>query len=201
MKKFLSLSWPYLLCAAIFFLILSGIDSSCSSRRLKKENEQLREELARQQAYVPLKRDTIRDTVAVVTQQVVEVEKVKNVLTAEEKALLKDLQVKVSEIETMQKTAMESAGQVHLAPDTATSGGIGDSVAVLGYRDEWCNFKYNTLTDDLTFHMKDSLVAVVRRQYKHHFLWWRWKVKGYELKLVNFNPYSTIHYNTFIQVE
>ena len=119
-------------------------------------------------------------------------------LTADEKALLKDLQVKVSEIESMQKTAMESAGQVHLAPDS-TKGGSGDSVALLGYRDEWIDFQFNPITDNLHFRTRDSIVAVVKRQYKHRFLWWRWKVKGYEVKLVNFNPYSTIHYNTFIQ--
>ena len=40
---------------------------------LRKENERLREELARAQQYVPLHRDTIRDTVEVVAQKVVEV--------------------------------------------------------------------------------------------------------------------------------
>ena len=196
--RWLKVLWPYLLSILGIVMVALVIFDSCEGRKLKRENEQLREELARQQQYVPLQRDTIRDTVEVVTQQVVEVERIKNVLTADEKALLKDLQVKVSEIESMQKTAMESAGQVHLAPDS-TKGGSGDSVALLGYRDEWIDFQFNPITDNLHFRTRDSIVAVVKRQYKHRFLWWRWKVKGYEVKLVNFNPYSTIHYNTFIQ--
>ena len=37
--------------------------------------------------------------------------------------------------------------------------------------------------------------------YRHHFLWWRWGVKGYKVKVVNFNPHSTIRYNTYVKPE
>ena len=57
----------------IIFLLVVVLLTGCN--KYKKENERLREELAKAQQYVPLKKDTIRDTVEVVTQKVVEVEK------------------------------------------------------------------------------------------------------------------------------
>ena len=89
--------WPWIanivLVVAIGVLVCNLLNS-CNGK-LKKENERLREELARQQQYVPLKRDTIRDTVEVVTQKVVEVEKMKEVLSDDDKRLIKDLGMKV----------------------------------------------------------------------------------------------------------
>ena len=71
----------------IIFLLVVVLLTGCN--KYKKENERLREELAKAQQYVPLKKDTIRDTVEVVTQKVIEVEKIKEVLSKEDKALIK----------------------------------------------------------------------------------------------------------------
>ena len=188
--KALKVLWPYLLSAALAVLVGMAALNACDGGKLKRENEQLREELARQQQYVPLRRDTIRDTVEVVTQQVVEVERIKNVLTADEKALLKDLQVKVSEIESMQKMGTESNGEVSLRPS---------SDSVLTYDDAWVSFKYDTRDSLLDFKTRDSVAVIVEREYRHKFLWWRWGVKGYEVKAVNFSPYATIRYNTYVK--
>ena len=174
-------------------IILLGILASCD-RGLKKENERLREELARQQQYAPLKRDTIRDTVEVVTQKVVEVEKIKEVLTEEDRELMKDLGVKVKELESLQKTGMETKDTVVLAAavphPTAKD-------SILSYHDAWADFEYYNRT--LKYAVRDSLAIAVRREYKHRFLWWKWGVKGYEVKVTNFNPKSTIRYNTFVR--
>ena len=51
--------WPWLVCVALWVVAICLF--SCD-RGLKKEIEQLRQELARQQQYVPLQRGTIRDT-------------------------------------------------------------------------------------------------------------------------------------------
>lgn len=183
-------------------------------RGLRKENERLREELALQQRYVPLERDTIRDSVVVVTQKVVEVEKVKEVLSAEERQLLKDLGMKGKDVESLQTIGGETSGEVGLEacyggemleavpPGTHNLGGGSGKEArdsVLRYRDAWVEFEIEGRR--LRYQVKDSLAIAVKRAYKHRFLWWKWKVKGYEVKVVNFNPNARIRYHGFVKKE
>ena len=174
-------------CACALFF------SGCYGNSLKKENERLREELARAQQYQPLKRGTIRDTVVVVTQKVVTVEKIKNVLTKEDRQLLKDIGIKVSELEQLQKTGMLTSGTATLREDSSRR----DSV--LRYNDAWADFEYWEREKRLHYAVRDSLAIAIRKEWKHRFLWWKWGVKGYEVKIVNFNPHTTIRYNTFVK--
>ncbi len=185
--------WPWI--ANIVLVVAIGVFvgnllNSCNGK-LKKENERLREELARQQQYVPLKRDTIRDTVEVVSQEVVEVEKVKEVLSDDDKQLIKDLGMKVKELESMQKVGMMTHDTVYLERKDSTA----DSP--LYYKDAWAEFEFQNKR--LKYSVKDSLAIAVRKEYKHRLLWWRWGTKGYEVKAVNFNPHSTIRYNTYVK--
>ena len=170
-----------MLCALFF----GGCDS-----RLKKENERLREELANAQQYQPLQRDTIRDSIEVVTQKVVTVEKIKNVLTQEDRQLLKDIDVKVKELESLQKMGMATRDTVYLTEQR-------DSI--LRYHDAWADFEYWEKQRRLNYAVRDSLAIAVKREYKHRFLWWKWGVKGYQVKAVNFNPHSTLKYNTTVR--
>lgn len=176
----------------LFAILLLGMLLGCDNG-LKKEIEQLREELARQQQYAPLERDTIRDSVKIITQKVVEVEKVKEVLTKEDRALLKDIGMKVDELESLQKTGTETKDTVVLAAVPQQTG----RDSVLAYHDAWADFEYNDKI--LRYAVRDSLAIAVRKEYKHRLLWFRWGVKGYEVKVANFNPHSTIRYNTFVK--
>ena len=184
----------------LVLLAFCGFLCGCD-RQLRKENEKLRQELAHAQQYVPLERDTIRDTVEVVTQQIVEVEKVKEVLTTDDRELLKDLSMKVSELESLQKIGMGTTGEVTLSPQTEPEdkGSSQAKDSVLTYRDAWTDFTYIHSLQMLRYSFSDSLAIAVKREYKHRFLWWRWGCKGYEVKAVNFNPHSTIKYNTFVK--
>lgn len=172
--------------AAVGVLLLFGCDG-----RLKKENELLRRELALAQKYVPLQRDTIRDTVEVVTQKVVEVEKVKNALTKEERELLKDLGLKVRELESLQQTGIVTKDTVWLVRKDSTDG------SPLVYHDAWTDIEYRDKR--MVYAMRDSLVIALRKEYKHRFLFFRWGTKGYEVKVANFNPHSSVRYNTFVK--
>lgn len=178
------------LVAFIALLAVVVLLASCD-RSLRRENERLRHELAMAQKYVPLQRDTIRDTVEVITQKVVEVERIRDVLTQDEKALLRDLGLKVSELESLQKTGVITRDTVYLTKKDSTED------APLIYRDAWTDIEYRDRR--MVYAMRDSIAVAVKREYKHRFLWWRWKVKGYEVKVANFNPHSTIRYNTYVQ--
>ena len=185
--------FPYILTIIfwLMFLFIVFCFSSCN-RQLKKENERLREELAHQQQYVPLKKDTIRDTVEVVTQKIIEVEKIKEVLSKDDKELIKDLSMKVSELESYQIMSNVIHDTIILTQKDSTPD------APLYYKDAWAEFEFNN--NRLRYSVRDSLAIAVKKEFKHRFLWLRWGTKGYEVKAVNFNPHSTIRYNTYIKI-
>ena len=183
--------WPYILTVIfwiLFFFVVFGF-ASCN-RELKKEIEMLREELARQQQYVPLHKDTIRDSVEVVTQKIIEVERIKEVLTDEDRVLLKDAGIAAKEILSYQKTGMETKDSVLLVKKDSTSD-------ALYYKDAWAEFEFNNRR--LSYSVKDSLAIALKKEYKHRFLWLRWGTKGYEVKAISFNPHATIKYNSYIK--
>ena len=179
--------WMFWLLA----LTLLGLLTSCN-KDLKREIEMLREELAKQQQYVPLQRDTIRDSVETITQKIVEVEKIKEVLTDEDRVLLKDAGIAVKELISLQKTGMETKDSVNLSAKDSTK-----EDSPLYYKDAWAEFEFHN--KKLRYSVKDSLAIAVKKEFKHRFLWWKWGTKGYEVKAVNFNPHATIRYNTFVK--
>lgn len=183
----------YLMWALLLGLIILGMLTSCN-RGLKREIEQLREELAKQQQYVPLKKDTIRDSVEIVTQKIVEVEKIKEVLTDEDRRLLKDAGIAVKELVGLQKTGMETRDSVVMAVAQQDNS---EEDSIFFYKDAWAEFEFHNKR--LKYSVKDSLAVAVKKEFKHRFLWWKWGVKGYEVKVMNFNPHATIRYNTFVK--
>lgn len=174
--------------------IIAVMSMLCScDRALKEENERLREELSRQQQYVPLRVDTIRDSVKVYSQKVEKVETVKEVLSKEDRKLLKDLAIKVRDLESMQRIGMETRDTVFLqVKDTA-------SADTLYYKDAWTELEYRQKERKLSLKTWDSLAIAMDGIVRKKFLFFRWGVKGYRLKTVNFNPHSTIRSNTFVK--
>ena len=176
---------------AVVTLLVTAFLSSCD-RQLRKENERLREELAKQQKYIPLQRDTIRDSVEVITQKVREVEKIKEVLTDEDRKLLKDAGIAAKELMSLQKTGMETKDSVNLSAKDSTK-----DDSPLYYKDAWAEFEFHN--KKLKYSVKDSLAIAVKKEFKHRFLFFRWGTKGYDVKVVNFNPHSSVRYNTFVK--
>lgn len=172
----------WVLNSLLFLICLCSCDKG-----LRKENERLREELAKTQQYVPLHRGSIHDTVEVVTQKIVEVERVKEALSKEDRQLLKDLSLKVSELESYQKMSNVIRDTVRLVQRDS----------LMEYHDTWTDFTYKEGL--LSYRLRDSLAIAVKKQHKHKFLWWRWGTKGYEVKVVNHNPHASIRYNTFVK--
>lgn len=201
MKKVLCTIWPYLLAIAFWVLVIFMAFDSCDTRKLKKENEQLRYQLAHAQQYVPMELYVIRDTVEVAKHPAQVVERLKPVLTDEEKALLKEVNDKLKYVESMQQTSIETQGSVTLHADTLAprDGYLSRDSSVLRYQDEWCAFSYNSASRNLDYAVRDSLATIVARRYRHKFLWWKWGVKGYDIQIVNFNPHATVRYDRFVR--
>ena len=159
----------------------------------------LRIELAKQQQYTAIHRDTIRDSVEVITQKVVEVTKIKEVISDEDKALIKDLGSRVKDLESYQKLGTRTEAEVTLSASKDSSEHKSDRDSMFVYSDAWLDLKYNTQNQGLAIRLRDSLAIAVEKEYKKKFLWWRWGTKGYQVKAVSFCPYTTIRYNTFVK--
>lgn len=159
---------------------------------LEDKNNRLSVELAH--AQLPLLRDTIRDTIEVVTQTVVEVvpKKLKEAIEAD-RQLIGELKLKVKQLEAMQTTALQTSdtvAAVYRPPDSLFS-----------YHDQWADLALSLRDTTFSYNIRDSLSTLVYREYRHHFLWWKWGTKGYRLKIVNFNPHARVTYNRYVKAE
>jgi hypothetical protein len=179
-----------LLVLGVIALHLIVRNSQSEVKRLSEELEQARTELSH--AQIPLQRDTIRDSIEVVTQTVVEVvpKKLKDALAADEQ-LIKDLQLKVKQLEAMQTTTIVTGDTVPAHHDPTD--------CMYYYNDQWADLRLNLKDTTFYYNIRDSLSTVVYREYRHHFLWWKWGTKGYRLKIVNFNPHAHVYYNKYIK--
>jgi len=176
-----------------FLMVLLTIFASflIFESRQKKANEALKMQLHQLQLkYSPMQRDTIRDSVKLVTQQVMVMDRGEYKLLAADRKLLEDLNLKLRQVVSDQRVSMVTS-------DTVKTKRLN---SVYSYSDAWLSLRLDTADSVLTYRARDSLQCIVAREYKHKFLWWRWGTKGYNVKVLNFNPHSTILYNSFIQV-
>lgn len=176
-----------------FLMVLLTIFASflIFESRQKKANEALKMQLHQLQLkYSPMQRDTIRDSVKLVTQQVMVMDKGEYKLLAADRQLLEELNLKLRQVVSDQRVSMVTS-------DTVKTNRLN---SVFSYNDAWLSLRLDTADSILTYRARDSLQCIVARQFKHKFLWWKWGTKGYNVKVLNFNPHSTILYNSYIQV-
>lgn len=159
--------------------------------RQQRAEQELKEQLnGLKLQYAPAERDTIRDSLTVITQQVLQMPAEEYKIQAYDRQLLHDLDIRLGQVLADQRTSLSTADTVK----------TDRSDSVYTYSDRWLSFRLNTADSILTYKARDSLQTIVYRQYKHRFLWWRWGTKGYDVKVINFNPHSNILYNSYIQV-
>ena len=184
------------LCIAIAVLMGFGYLTGRTNKQLQAQVRDLQVQLAK--VDVPMKRDTVvlheKDTVEVVTQRVVEVDKTDYKQQVADRETIKELGMKVSRIEAENHMLRETLGSVTLQPVKS------DSDTIFAYHDHWADFTVNTRQRQLDYAVRDSLDTYIERIPKHRFLWLQWGVKGYNLKHVNYNKNSTILYNSYIKV-
>ena len=176
-----------------FLMVLLTIFASflIFESRQKKANEALKMQLHQLQLkYSPMHRDTIRDSVKLVTQQVMVMDRGEYKLLAADRKLLEDLNLKLRQVVSDQRVSMVTS-------DTVKTKRLN---SVYSYSDAWLSLRLDTADSILTYRARDSLQCIVARQFKHKFLWWKWGTKGYNVKVLNFNPHSTLLYNSYIQV-
>lgn len=136
----------------------------------------------------------IRDSIPVWKERVVEVDKTDYKKLLADRELIKELKLKVSQVEAENRTLLSTRDTVILKP-------INDSL--LTYSDRWNRFSYDTNSRVLDWEVRDSLTTLVTREYKHRILWGliKWGTKGYDVYIVNHNPRSRIKYNKYIRIK
>lgn len=176
----------------LVFLLVISIGSDFYHAYKEQQADQKRSEQLNklQLQYAPAERDTIRDSVKVVTQKVIMMPPDEYKELAADRQLLKDLNIKVNQIVADQRTSVVTEGSVKTLRENS----------LYKYSDKWLSVQLNTADSILTYRARDSLQCLVSRNYKHRFLWWKWGTDGYNIKMINFNPNSTILYNNYIQV-
>lgn len=142
--------------------------------------------------YPSIIRDTIHDTIPVASAPALVVTKEEYKKVAD-KALLKDLDVKPAAITSQLQTEISTRDSIKLRAVPAENDYI--------YHDHWTDIHLSLSDSILRYKMRDSIAMFVVRDYKHRFLFWRWGTKGYNVKLVNFNPRAKIKYLKYMKVE
>lgn len=186
---------------ACIIMLTVGFALFYEEKDYKKEIAALKEQLAAAQNQVPLQRDSMRihdkdslREVQVVTSPVIEAElkALRRQLLIDEQ-LIKDLGLKLKQVDAIQKTSTETKDSVKASFDNSSK--------VFSYDDSWSHLKFRLRDSTFYYNIRDSLATIVHHEFKHRFLWWKWGVKGYNVKVVNFNPHSTIRYNTYVKPE
>lgn len=192
LKNILRNSW--LLFAVVLILAGSLIALRDKYENIRKANERLGVELAHAQIAPSIVIYTIRDTIPVSTAPVVSINRSTYKSDVADKQLLKDLQLRTGQIRSQQEEGFSYTDTVQMT---------GTGPTVLNYSDKWTDLTLRLMPSDTTlvYSVRDSVLTLVYREYKHKFLWWRWGTKGYKVKVVNFNPHATIRYNQYIKVE
>jgi len=186
----------YILGAIACLVALQWVNNS-KFTNLEKKNEQLRRELARARMYQPIERDTIRDTIPVVSAPVSQLTAASYKKDIADEQLIKDMGLKASSISSQQTATTETRNIVTVKAEATPY--VGGEAKIFAYHDQWADFMLKDTI--LSYAVRDSVTTYVYREYKHKFLWWRWGTKGYRVKMINFNPHSTIKHVDYIKVD
>lgn len=157
------------------------------------EINDLKAQLANAQVKHTIQRDTIRDSVPVATSTVLNIDSRTYKREIADKQLLKDLQLRLGQIEAQQRVGTRTADTIQLKPPNA--------FGRYDYKDQWAEFHISIPDSLMTYSIRDSITTLIYREYKHKFLWWKWGTKGFKVKVINFNPHSTVMYNQYVRME
>ena len=108
----------------------------------------------------------------------------------ESEKLIKDLKMKKSEVVTITNTEIKTVEKIRFI--------LKDSC--LNYHSRWADVS-GCIGDTLTINTRDSISQVGVVEYKHKFLWWKWKVKGVKQVIINHNPNSKISFSEYIEIK
>jgi hypothetical protein len=124
---------------------------------------------------------------------------------AQDATLIKRLGIRVKDLEAAARHRL--LVQAPIVAPVRDSVIVRDTVFVpvksVEMKDPYIDFKGviedSVLTADVRIPV--TLNQAIFVEYKHRFLWWRWKVKGVHQTITSDNPYVEIEYSEYIKIE
>lgn len=172
---------------------LSLIGSLLTERKFKeleREKRNIEVELALSRINDSVKYFTIHDTVKIAEIPVSSIS-AHSYRNMADKQLLKDMKIEPNSVDEQQTVVMQYIDTFRLEK----------KADVFRYHDEWIDCSLSLQDTTLRYSIRDSAVTIIHRIPKHHFLWWHWGTKGYDVKIRNFNPHAKINHAQFIKIE
>lgn len=174
--------WLFLLLVVVAFCLFWDYQRA-HIERLEKQREYYKA-MAEKPRFVER---VVRDTVTVVQQKIVEVDR------RDYKKLTSNADV-LRELGSSPSLVLVESDIEKTLSDTVRAT-VRDSL--VRYSDAWAEITYQPCDSLFTYSVRDSLNILITKRYKHRFWFIHWGKKSYEVNVVNFNPHSRIvHFST-----
>ena len=95
--------------------------------------------------------------------------------------LIKELKLRPKDVETITKVKVVTRDSIIFQ--------LKDSC--INYESEWTKVN-GCIGDTLSIETSDSIAFIAHKEYKHKFLFFRWGLERAKVKIINFNPRSSV---------
>lgn len=95
--------------------------------------------------------------------------------------LIKELKLRPKDVETITKVKVATRDSIIFQ--------LKDSC--INYESEWTKVS-GCIGDTLSIETSDSIAFIAHKEYKHKFLFFRWGLERAKVKIINFNPRSSV---------
>ena len=95
--------------------------------------------------------------------------------------LIKELKLRPKDVETITKVKVVTRDSIIFQ--------LKDSC--INYKSEWTKVS-GCIGDTLSIETSDSIAFIAHKEYKHKFLFFRWGLERAKVKIINFNPRSSV---------
>ena len=95
--------------------------------------------------------------------------------------LIKELKLRPKDVETIAKVKVVTRDSIIFQ--------LKDSC--INYESEWTKVS-GCIGDTLSIETSDSIAFIAHKEYKHKFLFFRWGLERAKVKIINFNPRSSV---------
>ena len=95
--------------------------------------------------------------------------------------LIKELKLRPKDVETITKVKVVTRDSIIFQ--------LKDSC--INYESEWTKVS-GCIGDTLSIETSDSIAFIAHKEYKHKFLFFRWGLQRAKVKIINFNPRSSV---------
>lgn len=168
----------FITCIIILFILLAAVTSLYNIALKEKE----RFEANQTTLMTSLNNFKFRDSLNAVEngRLKLSISELKELREADFK-LIKELKLRPKDVETITKVKVVTRDSIIFQ--------LKDSC--INYESEWTKVS-GCIGDTLSIETSDSIAFIAHKEYKHKFLFFRWGLERAKVKIINFNPRSSV---------